>query len=92
MRVYDSYCVSAYTHRSTTWILTKRIEEKLDTNSKKIRQATLTLSWKQYPTHKQQPSISKKIQIRRSKHAGHCRRSKGKLISDVLLWTPFYGR
>ena len=32
------------------------------------------------------------IQIRWTKHAGHCRRSKDKLVSDVLLWTPTYGR
>ena len=28
----------------------------------------------------------------RSRHAGHCWRSKDKLISDVLLWTPAYGQ
>ena len=27
-------------------------------------------------------------QIRRTRHAGHCWRSKDELISDVLLWTP----
>ena len=26
------------------------------------------------------------------RHAGHCCRSRDKLISDVLLWTPSYGR
>ena len=28
----------------------------------------------------------------RTRHAGHCWRSKDELISDVLLWTPTYGR
>ena len=28
---------------------------------------------------------------RRTRHAGHCWRSKDELISDVLLWTPTYG-
>ena len=32
------------------------------------------------------------IQVRWTRHAGHCWRSKDKLISDVLLWTPAYGR
>ena len=32
------------------------------------------------------------IQVRRTRHAGHCWRSKDELISDVLLWTPTYGR
>ena len=26
-----------------------------------------------------------------TRHAGHCRRSRDELISDVLLWTPTYG-
>ena len=28
----------------------------------------------------------------RTKHAGHCWRSRDELISDVLLWTPTYSR
>ena len=32
------------------------------------------------------------LQVRRTRHAGHCWRSKDELISDVLLWTPAYGQ
>ena len=32
------------------------------------------------------------MQVRRTRHAGHCWRSRDELISDVLLWTPTYGR
>ena len=38
------------------------------------------------------PPITKTIQVRRTRHAGHCWRSKDELISDILLWTPTYGR
>ena len=38
------------------------------------------------------PPIMKTIQVRRTRHAGHCWRSKDELISDVLLWTPTYDR
>ena len=38
------------------------------------------------------PPITKTIQVRRTRHAGHCWRSRDKLISDVRLWTPTYGR
>ena len=38
------------------------------------------------------PPITETIQVRRTRHAGHCWRSKGELISDVLLWTPTYGQ
>ena len=58
--------------------------------------AILNKSWGQYPTKHQlyshQPPITKTIQARRTRHAGHCWRSRDELISDVLLWTPAYGR
>ena len=38
------------------------------------------------------PPIMKTIQVRRTRYAGHCWRSRDELISDVLLWTPTYGR
>ena len=34
------------------------------------------------------PPISQIIRVRRTKHAGHCWRSKEELKSDVFLWTP----
>ena len=34
----------------------------------------------------------KTIQVRRTRHTGHCWRSNDELISDVLLWTPTYGQ
>ena len=52
-------------------------------------------SWRQHPTRHQLyghlPPITKTIQVRRTRHAGRCWRSKDELISDVLLWTPTYG-
>ena len=58
--------------------------------------ATLNKSWRQHPTRYQLyghlPPITKTIQDRRARHAGHCWRSRDELISDELLWTPTYGR
>ena len=58
--------------------------------------AILNKSWRQYPTRHQLyshlPPIMKTIQASRTRHAGHCWRSRDELISDVLLWTPTYGR
>ena len=52
--------------------------------------------WRQPPTRHQLyghlPPIAKTIQVRRTRHAGHCWRSKDELISDVLRWTPAYGQ
>ena len=53
------------------------------------------MSWRQHSTRHQLyghlPPITKTIQVRRTRHAGHCWRSQDELISDVLLWTPAYG-
>ena len=38
------------------------------------------------------PPIMKTIQVRWTRHTGHRWRSRDELISDVLLWTPTYGR
>ena len=50
----------------------------------------------QHPTKQQLyghlPPITKTIQVRRTRHAGHCWRSKDELISDILLWTYSHGR
>ena len=58
--------------------------------------AILNKSWRQHPTRHQLyghlPPITKTIQVRRTRHAGHCCRSKDELVSDVFLWTPTYGQ
>ena len=80
----------------TTWTLTKRLEKKLDGNYTRMLQAILNKSWRQHPKMHQLyghlPPITKTIQVRRARHAGHCWRSRDELISDVLLWTHTYGR
>ena len=58
--------------------------------------AILNKSWRQHPTRHQLyghlPPIAKTIKVRRTRHAGHCWRSRDEFIGDVLLWTPTYGR
>ena len=80
----------------TTWTLTKRLEKKLDGNYTRMLRAILNKSWQQHPTRHQLyghlPPITKTIQARRTRHAGHYWRSKVELISDVLLWFPAYGQ
>ena len=65
-------------------------------NYTRMLRAILNKSWKQHPIRHQLyghlPLITKTIQVRRTRHAGHYWRSRDELISDVLLWTPTYGR
>ena len=80
----------------TTWTLTKRMEKKVDGNYTRMLWEILNKSWKQHPTKQQLYShlspITKTIQVRRTRHTEHCWRSRDELISDILLWTPLYGR
>ena len=79
----------------TTWTLTKWLEKKLDSNYTRMLRAILNTSWRQHPKKQQLyshlPPIMKTIQVRWTRHAGHCWRSMDELMSDVLLWTPSHG-
>ena len=83
--------VSILLYGCTTWTLTKRMEKKLDGNYKRMLRAILNKSWRQL-LYGHLPPITKTIQVRQTRHAGHCWISKDELISDVLLWTPSHGR
>ena len=74
----------------------KQKQQQQKTKQKKMLRAILNKSWRQHPTRHQLyghlPPITKTIQVRRDRHAGHCWRNRDELISDVLLWTPTHGR
>ena len=93
---FQAAVTSILLYGCTTWTLTKRLEKMLDCNYTRMLRAILNMSWRQHPTRHQLyghlPPITKTIQVRRTRHAGHCWRSKDELISDVLLWTPTHGR
>ena len=93
---FQAVVVLILPYRCTTWTLTKCMEKKLDGNYTRMLRAVLNKSWKQHPTKQQLynhlPPIMKTVQVRQTKHVGHCWRSKDELISDVLLWTPLHGR
>ena len=93
---FQAAVVSILLYGCTTWILTKRPVEKLDSNYTRILRAILNSSRRQNSTRQQMydllPPITKIIQIRRTRLAGHCWRNRDELISDVLQWTPSHGR
>ena len=93
---FQAAVVSILLYGCTAWTLTKWLEKKLDGNYTRMLRAILNKSWRQHPTKYQLnghlPPITKTIQVRRTRHAGHCWRSRDELISDVILWTPKYGR
>ena len=93
---FQAVVASILLYGCTTWTLTKRLEKKIDGNYTRMLWAILNKSWSQHPTRHQLnghlPPIMKTIQVRRTRYAGHCWRGRDELISDVLQWTPTYGR
>ena len=93
---FQAVFVSILLYGCTTTTLTKRLEKKLDGNYTRMLRAILNKSRWQHPTKHQLDghlsTVTKTIQARRTRHAGHCWRSRDELISDVLRWTSTYGR
>ena len=89
---FQAVVVSILLYGCITWTLTKLLEKKVDGNYTRMLRPILNKSWQQHPTRHQLyghlPPITKTIQARRTRHAGHCWRSKDEIVSDVLLWTP----
>ena len=73
---FQAAVVSILLYGCTTWTLTKRLEKKLDGNYTRMLRAILNMSWRKHPTRHQLyghlPPITKTIQVRRTRHAGHC--------------------
>ena len=93
---FQAAVMSILLYGCTTWTLTKWLEKKLDGNYTRMLRAILNKSWRQHPTKHQLyghlPPITKTLEVRWTRHAGHCWRSRDELVSNVLLWTPTYGR
>ena len=73
---FQAAVMSILLYGCTTWTLTKRMEKKFDGNYTRKLRAILNKSWRQHPTKQQLyghlSRIPKTIQIRRTRHAGHC--------------------
>ena len=93
---FRAVAVSILLYGCSTWTLNKWLENKLDGNYTRMLRAIINKSWRQHPTKHQLyghlPPITKTIQARRTRHAGHCWKSRDELISDVLRLTSTYGR
>ena len=89
---FQAVAVSLRLYGCTTWMLSKCMEKRLDGNYTRMLHVVLNKSWKQhlmkYQLYGHLPPISKTIQVRGTRHAGHCRRSKHKIICNVFLWAP----
>ena len=73
---FQAAVVSILLNGCTISTLIKRLEKKLDANHTRMLRAILNKSWRQHPTKHQLYGhlalITKTIQVRRTRHAGHC--------------------
>ena len=78
---FQAVVVSILLYGCTTWTLTKCLKKKLDGNYTRMLRAILNKSWREHSTGHQLyghlPPITKTIQVRRTRHAGHCWRTSG---------------
>ena len=91
---FQAAVVSILLYGCTTWTLTKLMEKKLlhkqlHKNAASNIEQVLETAPQKAAAVCHIPPITKLIKIRRTRHAGHCWRSRDELISDVLQWTPF---
>ena len=81
---FQAVIVSILLYGCTTWTPTKRLEKKLDGNYTRMLRAILNKSWRQHPTKQQLyghlPPITKTIQVIRTRHVGHCWRSRDEVM------------
>ena len=93
---FQTAVVSILQYGCITWMLTKRMEKKLDSNYTRMLRAILNKFWRQHPIKQQLychlQLIAKTIQVRRTRYAGHCWISRDELVSDILQWTPSHGQ
>ena len=85
---FQATVASILLYGCTTWTLTKRP----DGNYTIMLRAILNKSWRQHPTRHQLyghlPPITKTIQVRRTRNAGHCWRSRYELHKWCTLMDP----
>ena len=89
---FQAAVVSILLYGCTTSMLTKQLKKKLDGNYTRMLWAILNKCWRQHSTRHQLyghlPPITKTIQVRRTRHAGHSWGSKDELISEENSYGP----
>ena len=94
--MFQSTVESALLYGSETWTVTKKIGKALDGCYTRMLRAALDISWKSHITNRELygdiPKITAKITNRRLRFAGHCKRRKGSVVSNLITWQPTQGK
>ena len=94
LRLFSATVESVLLYGCEAWTTTPKIEKELDGCYTRMLRTVLNVSWKQHMTNEELygnlPKISHRIQIRRTRFAGHCFRSE-EPVSKMILWAPKHG-
>ena len=88
---FQAAFVSILLYGCTTWMLTKRMEKKLDGNYTRMLRAILNKSWRQHPQNSSCTATYHPSRKLSKFNEPDCWRSKDELRSDILLWTLSHG-
>ena len=96
VKLFQATVESVLLYGSETWTVTNKIGKSLDGCYTRMLRKALDVSWKDHITNKELygdlPKITTQISKRRLQFAGHCKRSEGKIVSDLVTWRPTQGR
>ena len=96
LKFFQATVESVLLYGSETWTVTNKIGKSLDGCYTRMLRRALDVSWKDHITNKELygdlPKITTQISKRRLQFAGHCKRSEGKIVSELVTWRPTQGR
>ena len=96
IRFFLSSVESILLYGSEAWTVPADLKSKIDGCYTKLLRRVLNVKWQEHMTNERLyqnlPKLSKKIQIRRLKFAGHCARATDQPVNRLLFWSPQGGR
>ena len=96
IKLFQATVESVLLYGSETWTVTKKIGKALDGCYTRMLRAALDISWKSHITNRELygdlPKITAKITNKRLRFAGHCKRRKGGVVSNLITWQPTQGK
>ena len=89
IKLFQATVESILLYGSETWTVTTKIRNILDGCYTRLLRSAINISWKAHMTNERLygdlPKVSDKIKKRRLQFAGHCLRSFGQEVSDLVL-------
>ena len=94
-RLFIATVESVLLYGAETWTLTKTLEKQLNGCYTRMLRMAFNVSYKDHMTNEELygdlPPVSRKIQQRRMRLAGHCWRHPEELANKLVLWEPLEG-